>query len=79
MLRMKMKPLGVSYRELFFRSMHNAEEIVARQHVSRMSVFVHNCFALTQPVAIVWHIDLLPKDHRAVTDKYSSLYLSLYI
>ena len=65
MHHMKMKLLGVNFLELFSRSMHNAGEIVALRHASKMSAYVLSYFVLMLPAAIVLLTDLLPKVPRA--------------
>lgn len=52
MLHMKMKPSGDNFQEHFLHSMHNADEIEALQHASKMNAFVHNFSASMLQVAI---------------------------
>lgn len=64
-----MKPSGDNFQELSLHSMHNVDEIEARQHASKMNAFVHNFSALMLQVAIVLLIVLQPKVPRVVMVK----------
>lgn len=74
----RMKLSDVNCQELYYHSMLNVGETVGRRHASKTREFVHNCSVLMHRVGIVWHTDLLLRDHRVEMDRYDLQLVDLF-